>query len=328
MENALSAPQPAASAALPYDLRVVHERLALIGGSVAWDLPQSAEAPLQGESLRQWCTERSDRVSQHTAELGVGLWLVKRELGHGAYLGWLKEAGIPQQRASEAVTLARLLMGAEPAAVPVLSALPQRKLLALAPGGQDLIAALTQDGTLAEIPAMDRDSIRALVRERLETQRLREQLDDVVAQRDAAADQARILAGQHPRDRRLSGLRLAALEEIERLRSTALALARIARELAAIPEGVDDIGYQEACHATVYALQGLQAIVDRGVSDGYALQATYDPNDRLPPPLLSPEEERRVRDWAAQFLAEADLRHGARAAAATEIPRGRKGGRT
>jgi hypothetical protein len=250
--------------------------------------------------------------------MGLGLWLAKREMGQGAFVGWLREAGIPERSANDAMQLARLIFGAPAAAVPTLTALPRRKLAALAPGGQQLLEALVQDGTMAEIPAMDRDSIRALVRERAETAALRERVDEIARQRDEALKTVRSQAALPTASRRLQALRLAALEEIERLRSTALAMRLIVDELVHHPAGVDDLGYDAACHVIVYGLQGLQALVDRGINDGYALQQHYTPGDRVPQPLMSAEEEARVRDWAAQFLADADLRNSARVAAASE----------
>ncbi len=154
---------------LPWDLRIAAERLALVAESVDWELPQSNGQPLQGEALRFWCADRNAGVSQRLSELGLGLWMLKREMGQGAYVGWCQEAGIPARTAQDAMQMARLIFGAPDAAVPVLTQLPRRNLQALAPGGQQLIEALVQDGTMAEVPAMDRDSIRALVRERMET---------------------------------------------------------------------------------------------------------------------------------------------------------------
>lgn len=324
----LPVPVSDADAALPWDLRIAAERLALVADTAVWDLPQVAGQPLQGEALRAWVGGRNDRVSQHLVEMGIGLWLAKREQGQAAYLGMLQDLGIPQQRASEAVILARLIFGAPAAAVPVLATMPARKLLALAPGGSQLLAALVQDGTLGEVPGMDRDSIRALVRERMETARLRATMTEVVGQRDEALDAVRRHAGLSHASRRLAALRLAALEEVERLRADGLALQRVLHELRSIPQGLDDTGYDEACHALVYGLQGLQALVDRGIFDGLALREHYTPGERLPPAIVTPEEEARVRDWAAQFLAEADLRHAARAAGSVEVdpvptPRGR-----
>jgi hypothetical protein len=306
-----------ATAPLPWDLRMVGERLALMAETVDWDLPAAHGQPLQGEPLRDWCVQRQDRVAQHLTELGLGLWLAKREMGQGGFLGWLAEAGIPQRTANDAIQLARLLIGAVAAAVPLLTQLPRRKLQALAVGGQQLIEALTQDGTLAEVSEMTREEIRSLVAERLETARLRERVDALTETLHDAQETTRRLAALPTASRRLSALRLAMLEEIERLRSTALAMQRITTELIHHPADLDELGYDEACHATVYGLQGLQALVDRGINDAYALQQHYTPGERVPAPLMSADEERRVRDWAAQFLADADLRHAARVAAAS-----------
>lgn len=320
-----------AAAPLPWDLRIAGERLTLMAQSVTWDLPAAGGQPLRGEALRTWCLQRQDRVSQDLFELGIGLWLLKRELGQGAWIGWCQEAGITQQRSSEAIGIARLLFGAPPAAVETLTQLPRRKLQALIPGGQELLEALTQDGTLFEVPEMTREEIRSLVAERMETARLRERVDDLANQLGAARESTRVLAALPTASRRLGALRLAMLEEIERLRATALAMQRITEELIRHPADLDDLGYDEACHATVYGLQGLQALVDRGINDAYALQQHYTPGERVPAPLLSADEERRVRDWAAQFLADADLRHAARVAAASveagPLPRANRRGR-
>lgn len=308
---------PAATEPLTWDLRLAAERLALVAESTDWDLPQVAGRPLQGETLRDWCAQRHDLTNRHLTELGLGLWLAKKELGHGAFLGWLQEVGIPNRTAQDGIQLARLIFGAPPAAVATVTALPKRKLQALAPGGQMLLEALTQDGTLAEVPAMSREDIRALVRERIETQRLRERLDAICEERDDLAQQQRALAALPAPNRRLAALRLSALEEVERLRATGLALHRIVTELQATSPTLDEPGYDAACHALVYALEGLQSLTDRALADGYGLREHYTATDRMPPPLLSEEEQRRAREWASRFLAEADLRHGTRVAAAS-----------
>jgi hypothetical protein len=315
---------PAAPPPTPptWDLRIAAERLALVAESTDWDLPQAEGRPLQGEPLRDWCAQRHDLTNRHLTELGLGLWLAKKELGHGAFLGWLQEAGIPNRTAQDAIQLARLIFGAPPAAVATVTALPRRKLQALAPGGQMLLEALTQDGTLAEVPAMKREEIRALVQERIETQRLRERLDAICEQRDALIAKQRELAALPAPNRRLAALRLSALEEIERLRATGLALHRIVTELQGLPPGLDEPGYDAACHALVYALEGLQSLTDRALADGYGLREHYTATDRMPPPLMTDEDAHRAREWANRFLAEADLRQArGLAASSAETPK-------
>jgi hypothetical protein len=317
-------PEIGPGAPLPHDLRIVAERLALVAESVAWDLPQADGRPLQGQALRDWTTARHDQIAQHSTELGLGLWLLKRELGHGAWLGWLQEVGIPNRTASDALQLARLVFGAPATAVPVLTALPRRKLQALAPGGQMLLEALTEDGTLLEVPEMSREEIRTLVRERLETQRLRESLQDIAAQRDQAIGDLKAQAALPAASRRLKALRLAALEEVEQARVSALALMRVLEELEQEPAGLDDLGYDAACHALVYGLQGLSALTVATLDRSYALRDHYTPGTQLPPPMYSEDEARKAEQWTRQFQADAGLRRARVVAEGCEMPPARR----
>jgi hypothetical protein len=316
-------PEIGPGAPLPHHLRIVAERLALVAESVAWDLPQVDGQPLQGQALRDWASARADKVGQHTTELGLALWMVKLEMGHGGWLGWLQESGIPQRTAQDAMQLARTIFAAPAAAVPVLTSLPRRKLQALAPGGQQLLEALAMDGTLAEVPEMSREEIRSLVRERLETARLRESLDTVAAQRDEASAELRRQAALPSASRRLSALRLAALEEIEQARVAGLALGRVLEELEQEPAGVDELGFDAACHALAYGLQGLYSLTVAALNRAYDLRDHYTAGQQFPPPIYEERDAYKAEGWAAQFQPDSERRRARRAAEALEpLPAG------
>lgn len=310
MESKLPETPPADLRGESWELRTVAERLSLIAQSVPWDLPQVDGRPLQGEALRAWAAERHDLIARHTTELGLALWMVKRELGQGAYLGWLQEAGIPQRTGQDALQLARLMFGAPDAAVPVLASLPKRKLQALAPGGQQLIEALTQDGTLAEVAEMTREEIRILARERAETAVLRERAEKLRAERDGARGEIDRLTGRRPPDRQTEGARLRALEEAARILMSAEALDEALHALRARGTDADPVGVDAAASALLHALQGVWALTGRALADTYDLLEHLRAGERMPAPILTEEESEQSRAWASAFQDEMARRLG------------------
>ena len=103
-------PAPTNDSALEHDpeARMIAERVLALKEQTQWSIPTARGKPLSGDPLMNWVRKRIDGDAQSAIELGIGLILLKRELGHGSYEGFLRDEGVSPRWAREKVQSAQL----------------------------------------------------------------------------------------------------------------------------------------------------------------------------------------------------------------------------
>ncbi len=309
-EEQLPAVVEAENTALAHDpeARMIAERVLALKEETKWDLPVSRGKPLAGEALQEWLRKKEDASAVARIERGIGYALLKRELGHGAFDGWLKDNGIPPRSAREDRQVAQLYMGLSEENRRRAAELPQRKLAALASAPAPLIDDLFNSGALDEAAALSREQLRELVNLRKEVEKQAERedrLNEVIAQQDEELRRRRALPepNQH-----LLEMRRAVLEETEALRANAHTLQSVMDRVALLPGGLEEAEIDAIVHPLMYALQGLHATTATLLERGYERFTNYQPDIGIVTPQLSQAEADAAKQQHEAFLADAEQR--------------------
>lgn len=287
---------------------MIAERVLAIQAETKWDMPAARGKALSGQALQEWLLKKEEQAAQNAIERGVGYALLKRELGHGAFEGWLKDHGVSPRSAREVMTAARLLMTLSESNRRRAADLPNRKIQALACASAPMVEGLFADGSLDSIEDMTREQIREIValRKQLEKKDAREaKLEQVIAEQDEALQNSRALPEVH---RHVLELRRTVMDETEALRVNAHQLQTVMDRVASLPEDLEQAQLDSIVHPLMYALQGLQATVGVLMERGFDTNAHFHRDiDVLPPPMDDMEVARAQR-VAADFEAQAGRR--------------------
>lgn len=288
------------------ELRIIAQRVMTIAQHhKTWDLPISNNRPLSGEELRQWILRREDRAAIDIVERGIAFKLLKRELGHGAFLGWLVDHGIAPRTAASAMQVANLLMNLPADKSAAAANLPGRKLSVLASAPLSLINDLFDSGALDNAADMSREQLRELIalRKEVEKQTEREHhLNEVIHKQDEELRKRRALpeANQHAAE-----LRRAVLDETEALRANAYTLQMVMDKITLLPSDLPQAELDAIVHPLMYALQALHITAASLLDYGHQRCAGYHRDVDILPPPLSDEEVRRAIEAHEEFLSAA-----------------------
>lgn len=287
------------------ELRVIAQRVSALQTETNWDLPVHRGKPLAGADLDAWLLKKEDQAAVGMVERGIGYQLKKRELGHGAFQGWIKDLGLPERTVRDSMQVARLVMGLSDANRQRAAVLPHRKLQALASAPTPLIEELFDSGALDNAADMSREQLRELIalRKEVETQAEREErLNQEIAKKDEELRKRRALPepSQHAAE-----LRRAVLDETEALRANAYTLQMVMDKITLLPSDLPQAELDAIVHPLMYALQALHITAASLLDYGHQRCAGYHRDVDILPPPISDEEARRAIEAHEEFLAAA-----------------------
>lgn len=289
------------------ELRAIAERVIALKNETNWDLPIIDNQPLSGMALQEWLLKKEDQSALHRVERGIGYAMLKRELGHGAYEGWLKDNGISPQSARSDRQVAQLYFGLSNANRQRAIDLPQRKLQVLSSVPADLINDMFDTGALDHAADLSREQLRELIslRQEVEKQEEREEkLNQVIADQDEELRKRRALPESN---RHALELRRAVLDETDALRANAHTLQKVLDKVALLPTDLGRAELDAIIHPLMYALQGLHATVTALHERGHR-QFGYHTDIDVLPPQLSDEELARAGVQYSGFMEDAARR--------------------
>lgn len=302
------------------EARMIAERVMALQAETKWDMPIKGGKPLRGEALQEWLLAKEDQAAQTVIERGIGFGLLKRELGHGAFEGWLSDRGISSRSTREAMQAARLLMSLSDSNRRRAADLPQRKLSILASAPAELIDDLFNSGSLDSIEQMAREQLKEIVQLRKNIEKMdqrEERLNQVIAEQDEELRRNRALPKVQAH---ILEMRRAVLDETEALRVNTHQLQAILDQAALLPQDISQADLDSIAHPLMWALQGLHATVGALYERGFGTFNGFPIDLDIFPPLLNAPEFERMRRCAAEFISRAELRVALRqadAAAAT-----------
>jgi hypothetical protein len=289
------------------ELRIIAQRVVdLKKANEDFDMPIVHGKPLAGPDLDAWLNRKEDQAAVGMVELGVGYLLKKRELGHGAFMGWVKDkAGVSQSSVNEKMKVASLLVHLSEENSRRAANLPQRKLAALAGAPALLINDLFDSGALDDADSLSRDELRELIalRKEVEKQTEREHhLNEVIHKQDEELRKRRALPepSQHAAE-----LRRAVLDETEALRANAYTLQMVMDKITLLPSDLPQAELDAIVHPLMYALQALHITAASLLDYGHQRCAGYHRDVDILPPPISDEEARRAIEAHEEFLAAA-----------------------
>lgn len=232
------------------ELEALGKRLNDLAAETNWELPVKRGQPLAGKDLQHWLLEREERALKDKVERGVGYMLLKRELGHGAFIAWVRERGLSERTAQENMKVAQMLMQLSAPHAKRASNLPHRKLQVLAGLPPPVIEELYEDGALDQAETMSRDELAEIVKLRRDLANQKAKAETLGLQLDKVREDA---AGK-PSDWPLPVRR--AREEGFVFGGQAVALAdELAKELAHLEEAIrNDAVDAVGAHAGVSAI--------------------------------------------------------------------------
>jgi len=148
-----------------------------VGLFVTFDHPHQRLLARPAEALTEWLDNKEEAALKATVERGFGYMLLKRELGHGAFSGYIKDTGRSPRAVRREMQIARMLYDLSDAKRPRAAVLPARKQEALAAAPVPLIEEMFEDGSFDGIDDMSREEIREIIhlRKDLESERTRHQ---------------------------------------------------------------------------------------------------------------------------------------------------------
>lgn len=308
-KDAALADEPA-NTALEHDpeARMIAERVLALKEETQWDLPVTRGKPLAGEALKQWLLRKEDQSAVNRVERGVGYALLKRELGHGTFEGWLRDSGVPLSSARSDRQVAQLYMNLSATNRQRAVGLPHRKLQALASAPAPIINDLFDSGALDDAADMSREQLREIVRLRKDLERQRERednLNETIARQQEELRRVRALPEMH---QAVLELRRAVLDETEALRANAHTLQAVMDQVTLLPHDMPRAEVDAIVHPLMYALQGLHATAAALFSRGYDLFADYQADVDVFPPVLQAHEAARAQQRHTDFMQAADRR--------------------
>jgi DNA repair exonuclease SbcCD ATPase subunit len=290
------------------EARMIAERVMALKEETPWDLPVSRGKPLTGEALKAWQLKKVDQAAVGQVERGIGYALLKRELGHGGFEGWLKDNGIPLSSARADRQVAQLYLGLSTANRQRAVGLAQRKLQVLASAPPKMVEDLFDSGALDDAADMSRDQLREIIqlRKQVEKASAREaRLEQVIAEQDETLRQHSALPEVQAH---VLELRQAVIEETQSLRVNATQLQALMDRLDFLPRDLESAQRDAIAHPLMYALQGLQATVGAMLERGFNSFANLHADLDVFPPALEPGEIERARRLSIEFMQRAELR--------------------
>ncbi|MBI3771442.1 MAG: hypothetical protein HY272_01865 [Gammaproteobacteria bacterium] len=303
-------PAPAANIALAHDdeARIIAKRVLALQDQVQCNLPVAEGRPLHGEALNAWLEREELQEDFGKVGRGIGYLLKKKELGHGAFMGWIEDRGRSYRSVNEDIKVASMLVHLSEANMRRAATLPQRKLAALASAPAPMIDDLFASGALDEAAVMNREELRELInlRQQLEKKAAKEaELREVIAEQDEALRRRQLLpeTNQHVLE-----LRRAVLDETEALRANAHTLQSVMERVALLPLDLPRAEFDAIVHPLMYALQGLHATASALFAHGFDRFADYHADIDVLPPQLAEEDAARGQRQYQSFMAIAEQR--------------------
>ena len=272
------------------ETRIIAERVLALHQDTQWDLPVARGKPLAGDALQNWLRKKEDQSAVSCVERGVGYALLKREMGHGAFEGWLRDNGIPPSSARYDRQVAQLYMNLSATNRRRAVGLPQRKLAALASAPAPIIDDLFDSGALDDAADMSREELRELIRLRKEVEHQAERegrLNAVIAEQREELRKVRAMPETQPY---LLEMRRAVLDETASIRANAAALQGVMDRVATLPADLPAHEVDAIVHPLMFALQALQATTTRLFTEAFDRFEHYRADLDVPPPLLTAEE--------------------------------------
>lgn len=316
------------------ETQLIAARVMNLQAETKWDMPVKSGKPLKGEALQEWLLSKENQAAQATVERGIGFALLKRELGHGAFEGWLKDKGISPRSAREAMQAARLLMSLSDTNVKRAALLPARKLSVLAGAPAELVDDLFNSGSLDSIEQMAREQLREIVQLRKEVEKMsarEDRLNQTITEQD---DELRQMRGLPKVRAHILEMRRAVLEETAAVRTNIHQLQLILDRVAMLPSDVNRSDLDSITHPLMWAIQGAQATIISIYNRAFEIIEGLPTDIDVFPPMLAAPEMDRLRRCTAEFMSQAELRMATRqveVAAATGIkqkrgpkPKGKK----
>ena len=307
------------------ETQMIATRLSKLKAETTFDLPVENGQPMSGDTLRAWVLIKEEEATRAAVERGIGYMLVKREIGHGAFEGWLKDFGIHPRMAQRAMKTAQLLMSLSDSNATRASLLPQRKLDVLVSLPAVALDDLFDEGALDNADQMSRNQLQEIVqlRKQLDSEMKKsDRLSDRVAEMDEDARARRALPEQALY---IKELRRAVLEETEALRVNAHTLQEVMDKVALLPRDTRPADIDAIIHPLMYSLQGLHATVQALYDRGFDEYAQFKPDVDVLPPELEDAEVDRAKRLAAQFSNDAQMRAWLRQVDLAPVPAPRKG---
>jgi hypothetical protein len=294
------------------ELRVIAQRVLAIKNDTDWDMPLSDNRPLSGKELDAWLDKKDDLAAVGMIERGVGYMLKKRELGHGAFVGWANDTGRSYRAIAETMKVAQMFIHLSEPNWRRAASLPQRKQAALASAPIQLLNELFDSGALEHAAQMSREELRELIalRKEVEKQDEREHhLNEVIHKQDEELRKRRALpeANQHAAE-----LRRAVLDETEALRANAHTLQLVMDRLGLLPADLPQAELDAIVHPLMYALQGLHATAASLLDYGHERCVGFHRDVGILPPQLSDDEVRRAVEVHEDFMDAATTRRNNR----------------
>jgi len=290
------------------ETQMIAERLVFLKAETKWDLPVNRNKALAGAPLQEWLLKKEEEATRSAVERGIGYGLLKRELGHGAYEGWLKDNGIAPRTAQRCMKSAQLLMGMSNSNAPRAALLPQRKLDVLVSLPAVVVDEMFNEGELDNIEHLNREQLQEIVQ-------LRKQLDSEYKKNDRLSERVGQLDEEARQNKALpetalyiKELRRALLEETECLRANSHTMQSIMDRAAMLPEDMTQADWDSIAHPLMYALQGLHATASALYDKGFELCSDFKPDVDVFPPELDKKEVANAKRLMKSFDNEAQLR--------------------
>ena len=290
------------------ETQIITARLVSLKEDTKWDLPLARGKHLTGQPLQDWLFKKEEAATQSTVERGLGYGLLKRELGHGAFEGWLKDNGILPRTAQQAMKTAQLLMGMSDSNAKRASLLSQRKLAVLVSLPAPVIDDMFDDGTLDNIAEINREQLQEIVQ-------LRKQLDKVQTKNDRLsvkvgeqAETIKLRNALPETELYIKELRRAVLEETEALRVNAHQVQAILDKLKMLPDDTEQADFDSIAHPLMFGLQGLHASVTQLSINAHRYLTDFKPDVDVFYPDMSKEELKRSEWQRDQFMDASHLR--------------------
>lgn len=280
------------------ELEIIGKRLADLAAETNWDLPVHRGVPLAGKDLQQWLLDREERALKDKIERGVGYMLLKRELGHGGFTGWLDDHGLAYRTVAFDMKISQLLMSMSPSNAIRGSHLPKRKLRALSQLPAEVVDELFEDGVIDEDDSKSLEEIEQIVKLRKDYANLQMKNQNLAMQIDKLREEGNGVTSEWVMPVRR------AREEAVIHGTQAVSIADdLSKELAmlydAVSAGVvDEAGKIAAVSAVYFAAQQASHRFTMIVNDIIAYYDGFSEEDIKP---LDELEVRRV-DSAVEFL--------------------------
>jgi len=290
------------------ETQIIAARLAILKEKGKWDMPMAKGKALTGVALQNWLSKKEEDATRSAVERGLGYGLLKRELGHGAFEGWLKDNSIAPRTAQQAMKTAQLLMAISDSNTQRVADISQRKLNVLARLPAPVVDDMFDNGDLESINDASYDQLQEIVQ-------LRKQLDKTQTKNDRLSvkvgEQAETIKQRNALPETalyIKELRRAVLEEIEALRVNAHQVQAILDKLKMLPDDTERSDFDSIAHPLMYGLQGLHASVTQLSVNAYRYLTDFKPDVDVFYPDMDKAELKRSEWIRDQFIDASHLR--------------------